>query len=135
MLLAEDRRDIKLRSMLRRNVRLVSFADGRMEFALAGNPPATFVSELGQKLFAWTGRRWTIAVSRAEGAPTLEEQERAEAGEREEAARHDPVVDAILNRFPGARIVDVKVRDAGGEAGEAEMAEAERREGLDDFLE
>jgi DNA polymerase III subunit gamma/tau len=135
VLLAEDKRDIKLKTMLRRNLRMISFADGRMEFSLAGDPPPTFVSELAQKLQTLTGRRWTLAVSRAQGQPTLDEQERAEAGEREEAARHDPVVDAILKRFPGARIVDVKVRGVEPDAAEAELAEAERREGLDDFLE
>ena len=138
VLLAEDRRDIKLRTMLRRNVRLVTFRDGHMEFSLAGDPPPGFVTELGQKLQQWTGRRWTLAVSREPGAPTLEEVEKAEAGEREEAAKADPVVEAILTRFPGARIVDIKLRADMTEApddAEAAMAEAERREGLDDFLE
>jgi DNA polymerase-3 subunit gamma/tau len=111
VLLAEQKREIRLKTMLRTNVRLVSFRDGRMEFNLAGNPPQTFVSDLGQKLFQWTGKRWTITVSREAGAPSLDEVEKAELGHRSEIARADPVVDAVLSRFPGSRIVDVKMRE------------------------
>jgi DNA polymerase-3 subunit gamma/tau len=135
VLLAEDKREIRLKTLLRNNVRLVSFRDGHMEFNLAGNPPANFVSDLGLKLQAWTGKRWSLVVSREGGAPTLDEQEKAELGQRTEAAREDPVVAAILSRFPGSRIVDVQVRQEAGEAGEQAIAEAETREGLDDFFE
>jgi DNA polymerase-3 subunit gamma/tau len=133
ILLAEEKREIRLKTLLRCNVRLVSFADGRMEFNLVGNPPPAFVQELGAKLQAWTGRRWTLAVSREGGIPTLDEQEKAEMGERREAAREDPVVAAILARFPGSRVVSVQVRDDDVEA--SDSAGAETREGLDDFNE
>jgi DNA polymerase-3 subunit gamma/tau len=137
VLLAEDKREIRLKTLLRNNERLVNFRDGQMEFNIAGNPPANFVSELGQKLLAWTGKRWSLVVSREGGAPTLDEQEKAEQGQRTEAARIDPVVSAILSRFPGSRIVDVQVRAEAVETPEAEqaIAEAETREGLDDFFE
>ncbi|MGI9399673.1 MAG: DNA polymerase III subunit gamma/tau [Rhizobiaceae bacterium] len=109
--LAEDKRDLKIRTLLRKNVRLVNFSDGRMEINLAGNPPPDFVSELGKKLNAWTGKRWTLTVSREGGEPSIEEREIAEAGERQDAARSDPAVDALLKQFPGARIIDVRVRE------------------------
>ncbi|MEC9343224.1 MAG: DNA polymerase III subunit gamma/tau, partial [Pseudomonadota bacterium] len=110
IVLAEDRRDILMRTCLRRHVRLIGFADGRLEFAVAGNPPPNFVQDLSAKLQAWTGRRWMVATSREGGAPTVEETDRAEADERNEMARANPAVDAIMSRFPGARIIDVKLR-------------------------
>jgi DNA polymerase-3 subunit gamma/tau len=122
VLLAEDKRDIKLRTNLRRHVRLVSFADGRMEFSLAGNPPADFVSDLSAKLQQWTGRRWMIATSRADGAPTLEEAERQKAGSLTADALADPDVVAIRARFPGARVIDVRLRSDGEEAETLEPA-------------
>ncbi len=135
VLLAEEKREIRLKTLLRCNVRLVSFRDGRMEFNLAGNPPPNFISELGQKLTDWTGKRWSLTVSREGGAPTLDEQEKAEMGQRTEAARDDPVVAAILARFPGSRVVDVSLRTdpAIAEAVAGEVSGAETREGLDDF--
>ncbi len=129
--LAEDKRDIKLRTLLRKNVRLVSFGDGRLDINLTGNPPPGFVSELGRKLNDWSGKRWTVTVSREGGAPSIEEQEQAEAGERQDAARNDPAVDAILKEFPGSRIIDVRVREE-----EPDLAEPpdEGDEPLDDFF-
>jgi len=51
-----------------------------------------------------TGVRWTVALSTAEGEPTLAEQgNAADAGRRAAAADH-PLVRAILEAFPGARI-------------------------------
>ena len=130
--LAEDKRDIKLRTLLRKNVRLVGFSDGRMEVNLTGNPPPNFVSELGSKLNNWTGKRWTVTVSREGGAPSIEEREEAEAGERQDAARADPAVDAIMKQFPGARIIDVRVREE-----EADVAETpdEGDDTLDEIFE
>ncbi len=135
VLLAEEKREIRLKSLLRCNVRLVNFRDGRMEFNLVGNPPPNFVTELGQKLQAWTGKRWTLTVSREGGALSLDEQEKAETGQRHEAAREDPVVAAILARFPGSRVVDVSVRAEPAAAGAIadEPGGAETREGLDNF--
>jgi len=131
VLLAEDRRDIMMRTCLRRHVRLVSFADGRMEFNLAGNPPPNFVQELSSRLQAWTGKRWIIAASSAGGAPTMEEAEQAEQADRNAAASSDPAVEAILARFPGARIVDVRMRAP--EQAETDIAPGEPGAGLDDF--
>lgn len=136
ILMAEDRRDLPMRTMLRRNVRLVSFADGRMEINLVGNPPANAVQELSNRLQAWTGRRWIIATSREGGAPTVEETEQADQSRRRDQAMDDPTVEALLARFPGARVIDVRVRadepvlDAPDDPDAADVAG-----GLDDFFE
>jgi DNA polymerase-3 subunit gamma/tau len=112
VMLAEDKRDIGLRTILRRNVRVISFADGRMDIALAGNPPAGFVQDLSRKLAQWTGRRWIVATSREGGQPTLEEAEKAQFAARAVDAEADPAVRAILDRFAGARVIDVRIRGA-----------------------
>jgi DNA polymerase III subunit gamma/tau len=133
VLLTEERRDIKMRTLLRRNVRLVSFADGRMEVNLYGNPPRDFLNELGQKLLEWTGRRWTVVVSREGGQPTLEESEQAESGALADAARNDPTVQAIMHQFSGARIVDVKLRAEEPLAPTQTGIEVDGEAGLDEF--
>jgi DNA polymerase-3 subunit gamma/tau len=117
VMLAEDKRDIALRTVLRRNVRVVSFADGRMDIALAGNPPAGFGQDLSRKLTQWTGKRWIIATSREGGGPTLEEAEKAEFSARAADAESDPAVAAILERFPGSRVIDVRIRGASAASG------------------
>lgn len=134
--LVEDKRDLAMKTYLRRNVRVVSFSDGRMEVNLVENPPKTFLTDLSKKLQAWTGKRWMISISSQEGAPTLDEIDQAETAAIVEQARTDPTVEAILERFPGSRIIDVRIRlEEALEDGEVEGATGEDEDGLDDFFE
>ena len=54
-----------------------------------------------------TGERWTIALSREAGEPTLAEQGQAADMARKAAAADHPLVRAILKAFPGAQIATV----------------------------
>lgn len=108
--LAETHRDIAFKVTLRRCVRLVKLEPGRLDVSLTGEAPKTFLGDLSAKLLAWTGVRWIVSLSREEGGATLAEEE---AGRRELVfmdARADPAVAAILDRFPGARITDVRIQ-------------------------
>jgi DNA polymerase-3 subunit gamma/tau len=49
-----------------------------------------------------------VAVVNGEGGATLREQAEAAKGQRESDAASHPAVKAVLERFPGARIVDVR---------------------------
>ncbi len=120
--LAEAKSQLRVR--LENNVRLISLEPGRIEFSLIGNPPHSFANDLAQKLRQWTGRRWVVTVAREGGAPTLAEQKRAAEAARLESVTAEPMVRAVLDRFPGAEVVRVIDKDAGGEvAGEAEADE------------
>ena len=105
---AEAARDIALKVALERDVHLVRFEEGRIEFRLAPGGRASLANDLARALDAWTGRRWVVAVSKEEGAPTLEQNSRqAEQTRHQNAAAH-PLVREVLARFPGAQIVDVR---------------------------
>jgi DNA polymerase III subunit gamma/tau len=106
--LAVDKRDLTLKSALERDVRLVRFEDGKLEIALEPSAAKTLVGELSKKLADWTGRRWMVAVSAEPGAPSLRAQAEARKAELKDGVRADPLVQAVLNRFPGAEIVDVR---------------------------
>lgn len=108
--LVEDKRDLSLKTQIKRHVRLVSFADGRMEMNLVENAPRDFLPTLAKRLEEWTGKRWMLSTSQKKGAPTLAEQEQQEASARMDDARSDPAVEAILKQFPGSRIVNIRVR-------------------------
>ena len=84
---------------------------GHIEIALVGaTAPRSLIGELDARLREWTGRRWVIAISREAGGATLEEAEKAELDDRLNDASQDPDVAAILSRFPGARVRDVRIR-------------------------
>ncbi|GJE70925.1 hypothetical protein CHKEEEPN_2467 [Methylorubrum podarium] len=104
---------------LERDVHLVRFEEGRIEFRLAQGGRQSLATDLARALDAWTGRRWLVALSREEGAPTLAENSRAAEETRHQNAAAHPLVREVLSRFPGAQIVDIRDK-----APEAEAAEA-----------
>jgi DNA polymerase-3 subunit gamma/tau len=105
--LAAEKRDITMRMALERDVRLVRCEDGQLEIAVEPTAPKTLVHDLQRKLTAWTGKRWIVVVSKEQGAPTMREQMEAQRAEVERGVQADPLVQAVLNRFPGAKIVGV----------------------------
>ncbi|MFG1397904.1 DNA polymerase III subunit gamma/tau [Roseixanthobacter pseudopolyaromaticivorans] len=116
--LASAKRDLLLKHAVETQVRLVHLEEGRIEFALVPDGNPNLVQDLSRKLTEWTGRRWLVSLtSRAPGAPTLAETAHAVRQEREEGIRADPLVSAVLSRFPGAQIVDVRTREESAEIG------------------
>jgi DNA polymerase-3 subunit gamma/tau len=103
-LLVAAQREALLHAQLLHAVHLVRFAPPVIELRPEPDAPRDLASRLAAVLLAATGVRWTIALSAAAGAPTLAEQGlAADALRRDEAAEH-PLVRAILQAFPGARI-------------------------------
>jgi DNA polymerase III subunit gamma/tau len=105
--LAAEKRDITTKMALERDVRLVRCEDGQLEIALEARAPKTLVHELQRKLTGWTGKRWIVVVSKEQGAPTMRAQADAHQAEIERGVQSDPLVQAVLSRFPGAKIVGV----------------------------
>jgi DNA polymerase-3 subunit gamma/tau len=106
--LFEEKREVVLRSHLYRDVHLVRFEAGRIEFRPTDRAPQNLAGKLMQHLAEWTGARWVVSVSRAAGEQTLEHQDKERAiGLRNEAAEH-PLVRAVLETFPGATIEAVR---------------------------
>jgi DNA polymerase-3 subunit gamma/tau len=130
--LADSERDLAFKVLVKRCVRLVRLDPGRLDISLTADAPKTLAGDLNARLRKWTGRNWLVTVSREEGGPTLAEQE---ASRRESAimdARADPNVAAILARFPGARIVDVRLPDAAGSPAGDETPAAAAPDGVED---
>ncbi len=110
--LAADRRDIAIKAALERDVRLVRCEDGRLELALEPSAPKTLINDLSRKLSGWTGKRWMVVVSAEQGVAPVKVQNEARAAELKRGVRADPLVQAVLERFPGAEIVSVSKPDA-----------------------
>ncbi|HWF96787.1 MAG TPA: DNA polymerase III subunit gamma/tau [Xanthobacteraceae bacterium] len=112
--LAAQKRDLSVKAALERDVRLVRCEDGRLEIALQPSATRTLVNDLSRKFSQWTGRRWMVVVSAESGGPTVHAQSEARRVELKTGVRADPLVQAVLARFPGAEIVEV--REAGAAA-------------------
>jgi DNA polymerase-3 subunit gamma/tau len=106
--LADAKRDIGLKMALEREVHLVRFEEGRIEFRLAEGGRQSIANDLARALDAWTGRRWIVALSKEAGEPTLDATARAATETRHQNAAAHPLVREVLARFPGAQIIDVR---------------------------
>src|SRR5438445_71548 len=118
--LFDKRREALLRSHLWSDVHLVHFEPGRIEVRPASGAPRDITNRLGQLLSEWTGSRWLIAVSEAEGKPTLREQEEGRQRDLRNEVTSHPLVQAVLEAFPGATIAAVRERFAAAEPARAE---------------
>ena len=98
----------ELRVNLEHNVHLVHLEPGRIEIRPNSRAPRTLANDLQQKLRGVTGERWTVSIASQGGAPTLSEQKQAVKSARFEAVAQEPMVRAVLDRFPGAEIVAVR---------------------------
>jgi DNA polymerase-3 subunit gamma/tau len=109
--LFDKRREAVIRSHLREHLHLIAFEPGRIEFRPVEGAPGNLANRISQLLGEWTGQRWLVARSEAAtGEPTLREQEeRRDRDMRNEVERH-PLVQAVLETFPGATIAAVRER-------------------------
>ncbi|HXW73144.1 MAG TPA: DNA polymerase III subunit gamma/tau [Methylocella sp.] len=105
---AGARRDIQMKLALERDVRLVRFEPGRIEIAVTPSGSPQLAPTLARRLLEWTGSRWMVAVSNAEGGPSLKEQKEAKAQASLSGIRAEPLVRSVLAAFPGAEIVAVR---------------------------
>ena len=114
--LARAKRDIQLVQALENDVRLDRFEPGSISFSLAEGGPPSLAQTLAKRLQDWTGERWMVALTQGSMASTLREAAAAREAERTNGAAEHPLVRKVLERFKGARIVDVRVPEAAAEA-------------------
>jgi DNA polymerase-3 subunit gamma/tau len=109
--LAAKQRDLSVKAALERDVRLVRCEDGRLDIALEPSAGKTLVNDLAHKFSQWTGRRWLVVVSMEPAQPTVKSQLDARQAELRTGVEADPLVQAVLSRFPGAQVVGVRAPD------------------------
>ena len=91
-----------------------------------GDAANDLTQRLGERLQAWTGNRWAVIVSNAEGEPTIAEVRDATATALQQEATAHPLVQAVLATFPKARITDIRTEaDRAQEAESDALAEVE----------
>jgi DNA polymerase-3 subunit gamma/tau len=109
--LAADRRDLQIKLALEQFVRPVSLQEGRLEISLTEGAPQGIAHSLSAKLLEWTGKRWLVVLSPQPGGPTVKETQEASHNALAQDVRKHPLVEAVLQRFPGSEIVAVRRRD------------------------
>ncbi|MDG3440654.1 DNA polymerase III subunit gamma/tau [Nitrospirillum amazonense] len=105
------RREGMLQGNLLSMVHLVKFEPGLIELRPTAMAVPNLAGRVGQLLTEWTGRRWIVTVSSAPGEPTLSDQDRAAENRTREQAAANPLVQALMAAFPGARMAVVRDLD------------------------
>jgi DNA polymerase-3 subunit gamma/tau len=106
--LIRDRRDMMLMTEVELHVRPVRVTPGRIEFEPAPGAAPDLAARLAQRLGTWTGQRWGVSVVSDGGQPTLAERRARAETEARAAATTNPLVRAVLEAFPGARVHAVR---------------------------
>ena len=96
-----------LKVNIENNMRLVKLEPGVIEFTPTPAAPRTLAGDLSQKLKDWTGVRWSVSIVQG-GTPTLAEQKQQARTAKFESVTQEPLVRAVLDRFPGAEIKEVR---------------------------
>lgn len=104
--LFEARREAILAMHLINDMRLVKFEQGRITVKPASHMNADIPARINRRLQEWTGKRWNVIFGDEEGEPTIREQRAAVAKQVREYAVQHPKVQAVLEAFPGATVVD-----------------------------
>jgi DNA polymerase-3 subunit gamma/tau len=106
---AGQRREAKLKVHLEEHVSLVRFDPaGSIELHLLAGAPKELANELREKLNAWTGKRWMVAVSKTPGEPPVGQVARERAAAEVRDLQNHPAVAAVLRQFPDAEITGVR---------------------------
>ncbi|MDA1097733.1 MAG: DNA polymerase III subunit gamma/tau [Proteobacteria bacterium] len=106
---AKAARDGRLYHHLMEDVRLVAFRPGHLEIHPGANAPADLANKLRGKLEVWTGETWAVVInSQAVGQPPLAVQQRQVEADILTDTEGDPLVKAVLDTFPGAKVTDIR---------------------------
>jgi DNA polymerase-3 subunit gamma/tau len=108
--LVRARRETILASHLAGDVHLVRFERGRIELRPNNRAPRNFAGSLSRLLQEATGERWVVTISQEPGEATLRDQEQASAERARKEILNLPLVRAVLETFPGARLKDSRER-------------------------
>jgi len=102
-----DKKEIKLKYELEKNVNLVGFEKNRIEISFNDNLDKNFVKELSLKLFEWTNQRWIITFSKVKGEISVKEKEKNKRKDLIVKAKKSELYQNFLNKFPDANLIDV----------------------------
>ena len=104
-----DKKEIKLKYELEKNVNLVSFEKNRIEISFNDNLDKSFIKELSSKLYEWTGDRWIITLSKSKGEMSVKQKEINKKVQLIEDAKNSELYQKLLNKFPDANLIDVSL--------------------------
>ena len=106
-----QKKEIKLKYELEKNVNLVKFERNRIEISFNDNLDKDFVKDLSSKLYEWTSKRWIITFSKSKGDMTVKEKQKNKRDELINEVKSLDIYKKVMEKFPDAELIDVKVNE------------------------
>ena len=105
--ICSEKKEIKLKYELEKNVNLVSFEKYRIEISFNDNLDKNFVKDLSLKLFEWTGQRWIISFSKMKGQISIKEKEKNQKDQLFKEVENSELYKRVLDKFSDVNLIDV----------------------------
>jgi len=107
LIICNQKKEIKLKYELEKNVNLVRFDNKQIEISFNENLDKNFVKDLSLKLFEWTGERWIITLSKTKGGLSVKDKEKNRKIENINNAKQSKLYKFLIEKFPDADLIDV----------------------------
>jgi DNA polymerase III subunit gamma/tau len=104
-----QKKEIKLKYELEKNINLVKFEKNRIEISFNDNLDKDFVKDLSAKLFEWTDERWIITFSKSKGEMSVKEKQKNKKNELINEVKNSEIYKTVMKKFPDAELLDVKL--------------------------
>ena len=105
-----NKKEIKLKYELEKNVNLVKFEKNMIEISFNENLDKNFVKDLSLKLFDWTGERWIISFSQLKGDVSMREKKQKIKKSLMDEAKNSKIYKDVIKNFPDAELTDINLK-------------------------
>ena len=109
--ICNDKKEMKLKYELEKNVNLVRFEQNRIEISFNDSLDKNFVKDLSLKLYEWTNERWIITLSKVKGDISIKEKQINKHKELINQAKNSNLYKSVLEKFPDANLFDVTTKN------------------------
>ena len=105
--ICNEKKEIKLKYELEKNVNLVNFERNRIEISFNENLDKSFVKDLSSKLYEWTGERWIISFSKEMGQMSVKQKVDNDKKKLIDDIKKTELYNDFIKMFPDAYLDDV----------------------------
>ena len=109
--IVNEKKEVELKYDLERNLKLVSFNNGKIEIGFNEKLNKNFIKTLTEKLHLWTGDRWIISLSKKQGDKTLMEKNKENKESMIKNFNQSNLAKDFFSFFPDAKLTEIDEDD------------------------
>ncbi len=109
--IVNEKKEVGLKYDLERNLKLVSFNNGKIEIGFNEKLNKNFIKTLTEKLHLWTGDRWIISLSKKQGDKTLMEKNKENKESMIKNFNQSNLAKDFFSFFPDAKLTEIDEDD------------------------